>query len=849
MRAYAKKLLLAAVLLFLCCLPFFATAEVAHARFRSVQDIDWAIGFSDDYLNYDGQIYHQDLAQSSIGMALSAFRIPDVELARKGDNIQSYLKELGFTGISLDQYNIEPSIQTIASAIGMKNMTDNLGPFTAIAVAISGGGYQDEWKSNFLIGNGLHHEGFNRAAGQVYNHLVGYIAQHGTLGRIKVWITGYSRAAATANRTAAMMLDNKLVIPDNLFAYTFATPNVTRQQNAASYPSIFNIVGAFDPVPMIPFDEWGFTRFGTTYFLPTPEADSDYADKVKPVKAIYREMTGVDYWTNQSGNRLVQKLFGMMSDMVSGIDDYTQHYQSLLIDLWSNKSNPLGLLTSLVQTVTSDSTLWQQLSSQADKALSIVSNAAGGALLQEIGTFKNEWSGSAGLSENLMHEHFPKGYLAWLCAYAKLDAMVGHNLTYRQLSIGGDVSISVYNADGTLACVFSVTDGAVSGQSGNSELTVAPSGDAMTVSIPADEAYRVEIVAQSTDPVDFLIREGTIGKIAMNSYQAPTQATTIGATYSCELPTVFYTDGTRYTLQWQGGSVECVPVTDATTDDKLELNSSATQLLSENLTSIIVVILLLLLQIIFLLTVALRALRRHHHKAHLRKTQPQPTVKTKCHRLRFRRGQHRRNGIKIMAILLLVCAVLILAEGILAAVMWYTEYHTIGQTTLVWYITLMTLPLVFLLLYAAFPALYAALFALFWSEEDVYALKTGRYFAIFALPYTGILLYYLSSSVYAGFQQWSLICSVAQVALLLLLIALAYRTVHAEHKLLKLEAEEQLKATEQHHEVEQAVGVEQVEVPLQVEKSHEPTPSETQKPDGQSAIPAPTKPEQRDGEV
>jgi len=821
MRASVKRILLVAMLLMLCCTPNWANAEVAHARFHSVQDINWAIGFSDEYLNYDGQTYHQDLAQSSIGMALSAFRIPDVEMSHRGDNIQKYMEELGFTGISLNQYDIEPSIQTIASAIGMKNLADESGTFTAIAVAISGGGYQDEWKSNFLIGNGVHHEGFNRAAAQVYDHLVGYMAKHGTLGRVKVWIVGYSRAAATANRTAAMILDNKLVLASDLFAYTFATPNVTRQSNASSYPSIFNIVGAFDPVPMIPFDEWGFTRFGTTYFLPTPEADSDYAEKVKPVKSIYREMTGLDYWTNQSGNRLIQKVFGMVSDMVSGIDDYTQHYQSLLIDLWSNKSNPLNLITSLVKTVTSDSTLWEQLSSQADTALSIVSNVAGGALLQETGIYKNEWSGSASLGENLMHEHFPKGYLAWLCAYSKLDAMVGHNLTYRQLSIGGDVGFSVYGADGTLACGFSVKDGEVSGQSGNSELTVSPSGDAMTVSIPADEDYHVEIIAQDNDPLEFVIREGTIGKMAMKSYQAPTQTMRLSTVYSCELPAAFYADGTRYSLQWDGGSEECTPATDANSTNKLELNSSAKQLLSENLTIIILVILLLLLQGFFFFTVALRATRRHHHQAHLRKKQPATAVKGKYHRMRFRHGQHRRNGIKITAILLLVCALLILAESIMTAIMWYTEYNTLEQTTLVWYITLMTLPLVFLLLFAAFPAIYAALYALLWPEEDVYPLKTGRYFAIFALPYTGILLYYLSSSMYNGFQQWSLICSMVQVGLLILLIVLAYRTMHVEHKLHKLELAASAKALEKSNLTPPAVKIAQDERSGSAKQEHE----------------------------
>ena len=305
MRNFLFRLTLLVLLAFCLILNLSAAAETGTVRFRSVQDIAWPIPFSDDDLAADGQTYRQTLAQSSLGMALSAFRVPDVELAHRGDNIQSYLTELGFTHISLNQYDIEPSIHTIASAIGMKQITSGGETFTAVAVAISGGGYQDEWKSNFLIGTGVHHEGFDQAARQVYDHLVGYLARNGITGHKKIWISGYSRAAATANRAAAILLDNHLVEPADLFAYTFATPNVTRQQGAGDYPSIFNIVGSFDPVPMIPFDEWGYTRYGKTYFLPTPETDSDYDDSVEPVKTLYREMTGVDYWTNQSGNRLV----------------------------------------------------------------------------------------------------------------------------------------------------------------------------------------------------------------------------------------------------------------------------------------------------------------------------------------------------------------------------------------------------------------------------------------------------------------------------------------------------------------------------------------------------------------
>ena len=751
-----------------------ALGEVTHIRFQSVQQINWAVAVSDTVFAASGQTYSQPAAQASLGMALSAFRIPDVALANRGDNINAYLTELGFSQISLQEYDVQPTMQTIGSAIAMKPMRDAGGAFTLLAVAISGGGYQDEWKSNFLIGNGLHHEGFDYAAKQVYHRLNDYIARQGVYDRVKVWVAGYSRAAATANRLAAILLDNRAVTADNLFCYTFATPNVTRQQDAAAYPSIFNTVGSFDPVPMIPFEEWGYTRFGVTRYLPTPETNSDYPARVEPVKALYRQMTGQEYWINQSDNRLMQKVFGVLTNMVSNIDDYADHYQNLLIDLWSRKNNPLSLLTGLVQTLTSDQTLWEQLSGQADQALAIVSNTAGEALLQDVGLFQQSWRSDTGLAENLMHEHYPKGYLAWMFAYGDENAMASENRLYRQVLVGGDAGLEVYDQSGTLVCSYNLDNGVPMGQSAETSLTISQSGDALWVSIPADEPYRVEITARQGDPVDFVLREGTIGSIRMNEFQLGDAALPIGVKLTCALPQAFATDGTRYTLLWQGGQAECLPADTAATANNLEFNSTAKQLLGENLLALLGIALMVLVELLFLLTVAVRALRRHRHKVRIRRTLPGPAMRVTYHRLRFSRRQRLRGIIKVCGLLLLAAAATALTQAIQTAVVWVTQYRSINQATLLWYMTLMSIPLVLPPLLASLPALFSALYALFWPEEDTYALKTSRYFAIFALPCTGVLLYVLTSEAYRGVELLLFGSTAAQAVLLALLCVLAF---------------------------------------------------------------------------
>ena len=420
-----------------------AFAEQTHIRFHSGQDIAWPISFSPEAFAQSGQMYNHAVAQASLGMALSAFRVPDVPLANRGNHIAAFFAELGFTNIRLDEYDVVPTEQTIASAIAVKPFSLARGQVTVLAVAISGGGYQNEWESNFLIGDGMHHEGFNDAAQKVYKRITEYIHLHNLNGPITIWMSGYSRAAAVANRTAAIIEDQRLVDADHLFCYTFATPNVTRQPQAASYPSIFNIVGSFDPVPMIPFEEWGYTRFGKTYFLTSPETDSAYADKAKPVEELYQQITGETYWINPSDNRLIQKLLSALGQTVDGISDYMARYQHSIIGLWENQQNPSAMLSLLGDALFGQSSLWNSVGGLSDTIASLLSNAADEAALQDVGLLKQTWNTTANLGENLLHEHYPKGYLAWVLGYPSLNDIVSENLGYRQLLIGGDVKAAI----------------------------------------------------------------------------------------------------------------------------------------------------------------------------------------------------------------------------------------------------------------------------------------------------------------------------------------------------------------------------------------------------------------------
>jgi len=74
-------------------------------------------------------------------------------------------------------------------------------------------------------------------------------------------ITGHSRGAAVANLLADTLTSSAGA--SNVFAYTFATPNVTKTPHARN--NIFNFCFNDDFVSRVPLDEWFYYKHGITY--------------------------------------------------------------------------------------------------------------------------------------------------------------------------------------------------------------------------------------------------------------------------------------------------------------------------------------------------------------------------------------------------------------------------------------------------------------------------------------------------------------------------------------------------------------------------------------------------------
>lgn len=273
--------------------------------------------YSDEYF-YDSSIrYNPSLATMSLCLAMSAFGSGEVSSYKnKSKNVKNLLEELMFTDFETTKsFTEKPTTDSIAAAIGQKKIKDKDGHvFTLIAVAVRGGGYEQEWASNFTIGDREDHAGFNDAALHVIKFIKNYVGGHGIEGDVKLWITGYSRAAATSNLVAARLdegtsIGNKVSLSKtNLFAYCFETPAGTTVLDAntkSKYGNIFNIVNPNDLVTKVAPTAMGFRRYGIDRVLPTRE--NKYNSYSKQTEEMLKQFKQIESAGDYKLNNFVYK--------------------------------------------------------------------------------------------------------------------------------------------------------------------------------------------------------------------------------------------------------------------------------------------------------------------------------------------------------------------------------------------------------------------------------------------------------------------------------------------------------------------------------------------------------------
>lgn len=420
------------------------------------RELSYQFPYSDTYFTQTGELYHHQLAQCSLGLAVSAFRSADQPIDHKDEYAKAYLSGAGFGDFVSHQFDEAPTAETIATIIGSKTIRDEEGEFLMVAVGVSGGGYEDEWLSNFSFGDATVHDGFFSAAFTVFQRIFDYADSRADGRRVKLWISGYSRAAAVSNMAAVLALETEQIANEDLYAYTFATPNNAQTDSndfsvggAYDFSNIFNIVGMFDPVPSIPFREWGYGKLGTTFHLPAQETTPDYMVRRKPVEEIYREITGGEYTNNPEVNWFIQKLYQLIYDMVRTADSYQTQLEGVIDTAWESKSSTLQLLRALCGVLSHDREMDDMLLGEAPTANTLLSVFLYDLAMEKLGLHPNKWN-DLELMMQLFYEHCPEVYISWMMSQEDPADLFVVDVNYRRVFLDQDVDWTLRDEDGRL---------------------------------------------------------------------------------------------------------------------------------------------------------------------------------------------------------------------------------------------------------------------------------------------------------------------------------------------------------------------------------------------------------------
>ena len=474
----------------------------------------WDFEYNDEWFSRPATVYNHKLARVSFGVAISTSR-PSFDEAAADDpslHIKDFLGQMGFKDLRSDDYDKNPSIYTISTVMGYKVMHDELGPYIMLAVGVCGGGYRNEWLSNVTVGDGVLHEGFNAAASLIYDRIHGYIASHHLYGqRFKAWVSGYSRAAAVSNILGTKLVDDDLFEEKDVFCYTFATPRTTRDVKRGEYKNIFNICGKMDPVTQVPFADWGYGRFGTTLYTPSQETDSNYLELATEADKAYQKAEGLNFWNNVEWDTKLRLLLNYLIKLCPTAEVYSAQMQKNIVNILADKSIS-NIMTQLMEIAENKELINEENQDEANSLLTFLSYTIYNYFTQSDidAKYRNE---KASAMANLVHEHMPDVYLAWLYASDDPTKLYSENMNYLRIVVAGNADVAVYGGEdhGTLIkamdshgkelAEFS-KDGTATDTSTNGSIFMGRKRSSTIILLPQDEEYLLAITSNRDQKVE-----------------------------------------------------------------------------------------------------------------------------------------------------------------------------------------------------------------------------------------------------------------------------------------------------------------------------------------------------------
>lgn len=180
----------------------------------------------------------------------------------------------------------------------------------------------EEWYSNFAVGEGTVHAGFESAAKFARRETDSYLEKRGIhKAQVTLTLTGHSRGGAAANILAKEYLEEGRF--RNVCAYTFASPRVTVKMSSPHYRGIYNIVNPEDFICYLPLESWGYKRFGTDIPLPSNIKGEDSA-LYKKMQEDFFARCGFPHKGYENGKEDVEEMIRSLSTLCPTPRDFSE---------------------------------------------------------------------------------------------------------------------------------------------------------------------------------------------------------------------------------------------------------------------------------------------------------------------------------------------------------------------------------------------------------------------------------------------------------------------------------------------------------------------------------------------
>ena len=270
------------------------------------------------------------VAASSISFYSQEQDTYEIATEDNAHNVIDFLTKMEFEDIETNQYyKTEKHENSVGVCVGHKNIIQDGNSYTLLAIVPRSAGYKQEWAGNFTIGDGDIHEGFKAARDEILRFVKQYINKNEIEGKIKVWISGYSRGAAISDMLGGFFAGGGIdyfenvvsITPEDVYCYTIGTPrtikdgldknielsvSANRQEDEYKddtkgeefiytkggkvevgdeiYGGLRNLISSSDTFPLLPPEEWGFTHYGNR--IDPTEGLSSIEDALNELKLI-----------------------------------------------------------------------------------------------------------------------------------------------------------------------------------------------------------------------------------------------------------------------------------------------------------------------------------------------------------------------------------------------------------------------------------------------------------------------------------------------------------------------------------------------------------------------------------